>query len=394
MRGCARGSFEAALPFWSTVGRDRPGFGFVEHLDLAARPADVPYKRVRVQARQIFVFSCAHTLGWPGALEAAADGHDFLTRHARRADGAWVRLLGRDGDVLDPTADLYDLAFVVFALAWYARATGSAQALDQAYGTLAWIERNMASPAGGFHEAVPVPPEPRRQNPHMHLLEAVLALFVTTRDAALLATADALVDLFRTRFFDPGTGSLGEFFTDDWQWAPGAAGTHVEPGHHYEWVWLLGEYQRLSGKTVEPERSALYAFANRWGRDPKTGLVLDVVDRSGVVRDGGARVWPQTEAIKAHLVMAEQGRAGEGPRSRGSSKTCSSVSSPAITPAPGPSILSPDGAAKGDRIPASTLYHVVSGVQRARADIPRSYARAGTRVILAPSAFSRSSIRS
>ena len=99
----------------------------------------MPYKRVRVQARQIFVFSCAHGLGWPGALEAASDGYEFLTRHARRADGGWVRLLGRDGEVLDPTADLYDLAFVVFALAWYARATGSAEAIGQAHDTLAWI---------------------------------------------------------------------------------------------------------------------------------------------------------------------------------------------------------------------------------------------------------------
>jgi len=351
--------FEAALPFWSTAGRDRPGFGFVEHLDLAARPADVPYKRVRVQARQIFVFSCAHMLGWPGALEAATDGHDFLTRHARRADGAWVRLLGRDGDVLDPTADLYDLAFVVFALAWYARATGSAQALDQARGTLAWIGRNMTSPAGGFHEAVPVPPQPRRQNPHMHLLEAVLALFATTRDAALLATADTLVDLFRARFFDPATGSLGEFFTDDWQWAPGAAGTHVEPGHHYEWVWLLGEYQRLSGKTVEPERSALHAFANRWGCDPKTGLVFDVVDRSGVVRDGSARVWPQTEAIKAHLAMAEQGRAGEGAAIARIVENLLERFIAGNTAGTWTEHLSAEGAAKGDRIPASTLYHIV-----------------------------------
>ena len=55
MRRCA-GGFQDVLPFWSTVGRDRPGFGFVEHLDPAARPADVPYKRVRVQARRIFVF--------------------------------------------------------------------------------------------------------------------------------------------------------------------------------------------------------------------------------------------------------------------------------------------------------------------------------------------------
>ena len=346
--------FQDVLPFWSTAGRDRPGFGFVEHLDLAARPADVPYKRVRVQARQIFVFSCAHTLGWPGALEAAADGHDFLTRHGRRADGAWVRLLGRGGDVLDPTADLYDLAFVVFALAWYARATGSAQALDHAYRTLAWIERDMASPAGGFHEALPVPPPPRRQNPHMHLLEAVLALFVTTSDAALLRTADVLVELFRSRFFDPATGSLGEFFTDDWQWAPGAAGTHIEPGHHYEWVWLLGEYQRLSGRPVEPEQSALYAFANRRGRDPKTGLVLDVVDRSGAVRDGGSRIWPQTEAIKAHLAMAD---GAEIARNIGNLFERFIAGNRAGT---WTEHLAPDGAGKSDRIPSSTLYHVFS----------------------------------
>ena len=65
----------------------------------------------------------------------------------------------------------------------------------------------------------------------MHLLEAVLALFETTGDKALLASADALVELFRRRFFDSASGSLGEFFTT-WQWAPGPAGTHVEPGHH------------------------------------------------------------------------------------------------------------------------------------------------------------------
>ena len=351
--------FEQALPFWSTVGRDRPGFGFVEHLDLAARPADVPYKRVRVQARQIFVFSCAHGLGWPGALEAAADGYEFLIRHARRADGGWVRLLGRDGGVLDPTADLYDLAFVVFALAWYGRATGSAEAIGHARGTLAWIERSMASPSGGFLEAVPTPPQPRRQNPHMHLLEAVLALFETIGDEALLETADGLVDLFRRAFFDPATSSLGEFFTDDWQWAPGAAGTHVEPGHHYEWVWLLSEYERLSERAVAPERSALYAFANRWGRDPKTGLVLDVVDRSGNVRDGGARIWPQTEAIKAHLAMAEQGRADAGDAIANIVDNLLERFVARNVAGTWTEHLSPDGAPKGDRIPSSTLYHIV-----------------------------------
>jgi mannose/cellobiose epimerase-like protein (N-acyl-D-glucosamine 2-epimerase family) len=354
--------FESALPFWSTVGVDRSGSGFVEHLDLSAGPADVPYKRVRVQARQIFVFSRAHMFGWPGALKAATAGYGFLTRHARRPDGAWVRALGVKGDVLDPTADLYDLAFVLFALAWYARATGSAEALDHAYRTLDWVKRSMSSPTGGFYNAMPISREPRQQNPHMHLLEAVLALFKTTHDDALLKTADTLVDLFRTRFFDSRTGSLGEFFTDDWRWAEGDAGTRVEPGHHYEWVWLLDQYERLSNRIVEPEKSALYAFANRWGCDQDTGLVIDAVDRAGAVRDASVRIWPQTEAIKAHVVMAEQGNVAGAQAGAAIAQITSNLLQRFFVRPPAGTWtdhFAAGGAVKGDRIPSSTLYHIV-----------------------------------
>ena len=183
---------------------------------------------------------------------------------------------------------------------------------------------------------------------------------------ALLATADALVELFRTRFFDPNTGSLGEFFTDDWQWAPGVAGTHVEPGHHYEWVWLLNEYQRLSGRPVEPERSALYAFANRCGRDAKTGLVRDVVDRRArfatVARGSGRRprrsrrIWSWPTAAEVARVIGNLldhfvagNRAGTWTEH-----------------------LAPDGTRKSDRIPASTLYHVFS----AFSELERAFGKA------------------
>src|SRR5262249_25533413 len=124
---------------------------------------------------------------------------------------------------------------------------------------------------------------------------------------SFLKLADRLVDLFRDHFFDPTTGTLGEFFTDEWVKAAGAEGTHVEPGHHYEWVWILREYERLSGRNVDPEKRVLYAFANQFGRQPGSGLIVDVLDRSGTVRDASTRIWPQTEAIKAHAVMADSG---------------------------------------------------------------------------------------
>jgi mannose/cellobiose epimerase-like protein (N-acyl-D-glucosamine 2-epimerase family) len=56
-----------ALPFWATVGQDRYGLGFVEHLTFDARPAPVVYKRVRVQTRQIYVYSAAALDGVEGA---------------------------------------------------------------------------------------------------------------------------------------------------------------------------------------------------------------------------------------------------------------------------------------------------------------------------------------
>ena len=101
-------------------------------------------------------------------------------------------------------------------------------------------------------------------------------------------------------------------------------------------------------------RSALYTFANRWGRDPKTGLVRDVVDRSGIVRDGSARIWPQTEAIKAHLVMAD---GAEVARIIDNLFDHFFAGNRAGT---WTEHLAPDGTRKSDRIPASTLYHVVS----------------------------------
>lgn len=296
-----------ALPVWATVGRDAPGLGFREHLSLDGTPAQVPYKRLRVQARQIYVYSHAALLGFPAGLEPAADALRFITAHGARKDGAWVRTLGRDGGVLDPAADLYDIAFVLFALAWFARATGQQAPLQHARRTVAWVRANMAAPAGGFHNVVPVEPGHRQQNPHMHLLEAALALYEASQDDLFADLAHDLVALFRSHFHDCETGTLGEFYDDALQPAAGEPGDHVEPGHHFEWAWLLDRYARQFGGATEAEARRLYDFAEVHGLDPTRSAVLDVLDRSGRVRRASTRLWPQTEALKAHASMARRG---------------------------------------------------------------------------------------
>jgi mannose/cellobiose epimerase-like protein (N-acyl-D-glucosamine 2-epimerase family) len=302
--------FDHALPFWGGAGHEGPGRGAREHLRLDGLPADVPFKRMRVQARQIYVFSQATLLGWREGERLARQGYEFITSRGERSDGGWVRRLSPTGEVLDDAIDLYDQAFVLFALAWYIRLTGDSGAEKRARRTTEWIRTNMRAPHGGFHNVVPVESGPRQQNPHMHMLEAMLALYGTSNDAYYAEAAHELVDLFRRHFFDSATGSLGEFFERDWSPAAGAAGDHVEPGHHYEWVWLLDQYERLTSVSAMTEIDRLYRFARQHGSDQRTALVWDVVGRDGSARQRSTRLWPQTEALKAHAVMARRDAGG------------------------------------------------------------------------------------
>ena len=302
--------FGQALPFWGGPGIDRATGAAHEAMRLDGAPGGLPWTRMRVQARQLYAFSHAALLGWqPGA--ALADGiYRFITRHGEQDDGGWARRLALDGAVLDPAADLYDQAFVLFALAWHARLTGAAEPLQRARRTVEWIAAHMAHPPAGMRNVHPHEAGPRQQNPHMHLLEAVLALLETTGDGFYAGQAHGLASLFHHHLFDSATGTLGEFFTDDWAPTPGEVGSHVEPGHHYEWVWLLDQYERLTGADASAAIAGLYDFACRHGTDPGTALVLDVVGRDGAARQPSSRLWPQTEALKAHAVMMRRGGSG------------------------------------------------------------------------------------
>jgi mannose-6-phosphate isomerase len=137
----------------------------------------------------------------------------------------------------------------------------------------------------------------------MHLFEAFMAL-----DAAGLAMGAARADifsLFETRFLDRQAGILREFFTDDLAAHDPAKGDLVEPGHMMEWVWLLDRRRRQTGVAAFDIQTLLYRRAIELGEDP-AGFLVDQI-RLGDRPHGSRRLWPQTEYLKAALVMARQG---------------------------------------------------------------------------------------
>ncbi len=306
---------ENALPRWGGVGFDAAHGSFIERLDAGGAPLIDAPRRAMVQARQVYVFARAALAGWqPQGQPLALAAADNLIARYHGADGTpgWIFSTDAIGRPHDTRRDLYACAFVLFGLAWAWRLAPRRRYYDAARATLADLDARFAAAGGGYVSALPAPTDELRQNPHMHLFEAMLTWFEATGEPDFLARADRLRDLMMTRFVQP-SGILCERFDGEWRPLAGEAGRICEPGHHCEWAWLLVQHAHLARATPNPLGAALYAHAMRHGIGADGVLVDDLRDDGQIVR-ASRRVWPQTEAIKAHAVAFEAGDAAAAAR--------------------------------------------------------------------------------
>lgn len=297
----------SALPFWSQRGINPKTGAVYEKFNAEHQPDLSAVFRSRVQARQIFVFAAAYQQGWlPDALEKVAAIQQFLNQHAKKHSTAagYVHSLNSAGQQLDQKLDAYDFAFFLLSCAYRYQSFSDLQALDQANKLLEYIEQQFRAAPGGWMEGDYSSPY-RRQNPHMHLFEAFLALYQATKDGKWLAKAGQIYTLFETVFFRPQQGILLEYFTEQWQPMPGVQGQIVEPGHMFEWVWLLRWYQQLTATPVDHYCETLYQNGLKLGLEAGSGLIYDEVLLSGEVVKNTKRLWPLTELIKASLAQAK-----------------------------------------------------------------------------------------
>lgn len=229
---------EVVLPFWSKRGVDEATGMFQERLLPNGLPDLSATHRLRVQARQIYVYAHAAALGWyPAGAEVALRAFDRMLTVARAPDHApgFVHTLTPEGRIADPLRDTYDHAFVVLACAWLLRATGEMRVRRVLDDTLAFVDTALTAADGTLLEGLPTS-LPRRQNPQMHWFEAMLALIEALDYPGAMERAARFRRLFEEKLYDRATRSLGEYFTDDWTPAPGETVNLVEPGHQAEWT--------------------------------------------------------------------------------------------------------------------------------------------------------------
>jgi mannose-6-phosphate isomerase len=349
-----------ALPLWGGTGYDSARGSFVERLAFDGAPLTSAPRRAMVQARQIYVFSHAALLGWwpQGGRIALEAAHNLINGY-HGVDGApgWIFSIHPDGAVCDAKRDLYAHSFALFGLAWAYKLEPEPHFLSAALTTLRVLDQYFASPLGGHHSAWPADAGRHEQNPHMHLFEAMLAWFEATGRDLFLARARELYNMMTVRFFRPETGILTEYFDGSWNPSDGILGRICEPGHHFEWSWLLRRYAAFAGVEDPPVARALKDFGDRHGFDSE-GFVIDELLDDGRVLNASRRCWPQTESLKAEVASFET---GDGDAAHRAARTIGRLLAVFLgRPVAGGWIdrFDAHGAPTVDFIPASTLYHV------------------------------------
>lgn len=349
-----------ALPLWASKGWDTQLGGFVDRLDANGEPILGAPLRLRVQARQIYCFATAARCGWhPEGRALALKGFDYMLAKARSPDGrpGYVSLLDSSGHVLDAARDTYDHAFVLLALAALYRLAPDAQVLAEIQSVVDFLNQDLRSPHGGYYEGLPIV-LPRRQNPHMHLFEAMIALFDATGDLSFQQRAGEIFGLFAAHFYDPQSGTIGEYFEEDWSTI---LPVRIEPGHQAEWVWLLRGFERVTGCPTGRHRAALLNAALRYV-DPESGCLLDEGDVGGRVTRTSRRLWPQTELVRAWVAQAESGEAGAGDNVVATLSRLARLYLSHPVSGGWYEHFDGDGRLLVDWIPASSFYHVLGSV--------------------------------
>jgi len=303
------------VPAWYQHGRDPRG-GVAEALDTSDRSVLDAAKTTLTQSRTVFTLAHLHlATGNTSLLRAAREVHAFLDASLRDTDGGYRFSEGAGENCRLRRA--YDQSFALLALVTLRRADPQAVPRSRIEDLWAFIETVLVEPRTGglweddrMAEEGPAEGAVRSQNPHMHMLEALLQAYEMSGERIWLERALPLLQIARDWLIDPATGAVREFVGPQLQPLESRDGVRREPGHQYEWAWLLHRYCDLSGDGAwRSAAGRMVAFAERHGRRPEgpmAGAVFDGVDSDGRPIEDTHLLWPLTEAGKFYAALSVQ----------------------------------------------------------------------------------------
>jgi mannose-6-phosphate isomerase len=306
----------SVFPLWTKNGIDPNNGGFVESLNQEGVGTTAP-RRAMVQARQLFSYSEALKLKIIDPESTASilnRATQFLMSFYSLPSGAFIHAVTSDGAPENSQSELYAQAFALFGLARSYEVLKQPEINERAKKLLQYLNTERRAPHGGYTE-IKDGKVLYQSNPHMHLFEAAIAWATVDTDADWKTLCHELFDLCSRDFIDAETHLLAEHFNEDWlPLRTAGRGFIFEPGHHYEWAWLLVQFEKLSKISVGTIPEQLFSLAEAHGVRRPEGLVVDEVWSDFTVNKSSSRFWPQTERIKAAVELGLRASPAEQPK--------------------------------------------------------------------------------
>ena len=219
-----------------------------------------------------------------------------------------------DGTPLDTKKQIYAIAFCIYGLAEWNRASGDEEALELAKKLYRDIEKHSFDTCkNGYFEAFTREwgeiqdmrlsdkdaNESKTMNTHLHVLEAYTGLYRVWKDGGLAAQLKNLIGIFLDRILG-ADAHLRLFFDDDWN-----CGYKIYSyGHDIEASWLLHEAALVLGDEatigkVEKEVPRIAAAAGE-GFTAKGGMIYEKDNATGHI-DGDRHWWVQAETVVGYF---------------------------------------------------------------------------------------------
>ncbi|MEG0861559.1 MAG: AGE family epimerase/isomerase [Pseudomonas sp.] len=281
------------VPLWQGPGWNAEMALPFEALDPQHQPLPVQRYRAMACARQLYLFSSR--IEQPGARERAAALFRSLQRHFHDAEhGGWFYSIDAQGKPLDRRKDLYTHAFIIFACAHYWGQVREQLVESTLNAALSVVSERFGRDDGLYEASLdedwsnlgsgPL------QNPLMHLAEAFLATLAVRDDEQVQSALLALADAMQQHFIDPEHGVMLEK-------PGGAVDNWFEPGHQFEWFYLLDSSALLRGSPLHASLDRAFSYAEQCGVKDQAALAMLSAD--GQVRDASQRIWAQAEYLRA-----------------------------------------------------------------------------------------------
>ncbi|TDO24234.1 AGE family epimerase/isomerase [Pedobacter duraquae] len=311
-RDAQAAELKSILDYWGKHTLDELHGGYIGQIDEHELAHSDAAKGSVLNARILWSFSAAYNLNAnPNYLELANRSFDYIaTYFVDKEYGGVYWTVDHLGNPLDTKKQIYAIAFTIYGLAEYYKASRKEAALELAKSLFSVIETHSFDQLkGGYLEAFTrdwqeIPDlrlsdkdanEKKTMNTLLHILEAYTCLYSVWPDGNLRTQLIGLISVFN-EFIIGADDHLQLFFDENWN----LKSQQISYGHDIEASWLLLEAAKAIGDAsvlLETEATAVrIAKAALKGMDPDGGMNYEY-DPVSQHLDADKHWWVQAEAM-------------------------------------------------------------------------------------------------